>query len=421
LPRLRLATSVYGDDAVPVSPKHAGRTWASAILVAIAMAAPAAGQSTQPVWWPPLSLYGRPVSQPYFDFPNWARYSYCRPAPLAWGYDPFVNYGPCDPGAGFSPHSVACPGDFVAHRPSAWYATADFAPLTVDHLDGFPLASIGPNGPVVLSTEDLRTEFAAGGKFTLGRRIFDCYRLEGTYLGYHTWDDARIVTNADVNALGGLGNLSTFLSGFDTPIAPGLDGANFASAAIRTNFQSGELNLRYWGDMPPGPLDVSLLVGVRYIRIGEFFEFNSQADLPGPGGTTNNLQSAVTNDMWGAQLGIEFSVLVTARWWFDVDLKGGIYNDRVNVETIGAQNGVSDLFTVTRDRTAWVGDIAVIGNWQMTPYCTFRIGYQAIFMNGLSLAQDQLAATMFNNAIGPVADRGKIAYHGPILGLGATW
>jgi hypothetical protein len=392
-----------------------------AALIVLAFAAPLAAQSTQPVWWPPFSMYGHPVSQPFFDFPTWARYSYCRPAPLAWGYDPFPDYGPCDPGAAMGYPSVACPGNFVAHRPSAWYGSADFAPLTVDHLDGFPLARLGPTGPVALSTEDLRTEFAAGGKYTIGRRIFDCYRVEGTYLGFHSWNDQRLVTNNDPFALGGTGNLSTFLSGFADPPTAGLDGANFVAASIRSEFQSGEFNVRYWGDMPPGPLDVSFLVGVRYMRIAEEFQFNSQAALPAPGGTTTDLQSDVTNDMWGAQIGIEFAVLVTTRWWFDFDLKGGIFNDRVELTSIGDLNGTSTLITDTRDRTAWVGDLCLTANWQMTPNWVFRAGYQAIFINGVSLAQDQLVSTLFNNAIGPLNDKGKVAYHGPLLGLSATW
>ena len=91
------------------------RRWL-AILLALALASPAAAQSTQPVWWPAMSLYGRPVSQPFFEFPTWARFSYCRPAPLAWGYDPFVNYQPCDGAMGYN--TINCPGGFVAHVPA---------------------------------------------------------------------------------------------------------------------------------------------------------------------------------------------------------------------------------------------------------------------------------------------------------------
>src|SRR5262245_49972341 len=76
-------------------------------------------------------LYGRPIAQPCFDFPNWARWSNCRPGPLPWGYEVFPDYGPVD--GACMPDSVACDVDFVAHRPSTWYASADFAPLMLDY------------------------------------------------------------------------------------------------------------------------------------------------------------------------------------------------------------------------------------------------------------------------------------------------
>jgi hypothetical protein len=390
-----------------------------AVLLVLLSAAPAAAQSSQPVWWPPLSLYGHPVSQPFFDFPNWARYSYCRPAPLAWGYDPFPNYGPCDGAPWYS--NINCPGDFVAHRPSGWYGSADFTPLNMDRLNGVPLARIGPTGTVVLSTEDLRTEFAPAGKYTIGRRIFDCYRLEGTYMGFNSWQDQRQVVNNTTNSLGGTGNLSTYLSGFSNPITQGLDGANSVSAGVRSNFQSAELNMRYWVDMPPGPMDVSLLVGLRYIRIEDQFNFDSQADLPAPTGTAVDLQTNTLNNMWGAQIGIAFDVLVTTRFWIDFDLKGAMFNDHVSLTNAASTNGVPQLITDTRNRTAWLGDLSLLGNWQMTPYFTLRAGYQALFFNGVSLAHNQNVSPLFTNVVGVLNDKGRVAYHGPVLGIGANW
>src|SRR5688500_9726898 len=125
-------------------------------------------------------LYGRPTAQPYFDFPNWARFSNCRPGPLPWGYDVFPASCPsyC-PGNGVP--SVGCPGEFVSHRPSSWYASADFAPMTIDYGSDVPLVRpfvAAPPGFALgaLTTDDLNPEFNAGGKFTVGKRIFDCYR-----------------------------------------------------------------------------------------------------------------------------------------------------------------------------------------------------------------------------------------------------
>ena len=396
--------------------------WTAALLVSLAVGVPASAQVTQPTWYPPLSLYGRPVAQPYFDFPTWARYSGCRPAPLAWGYDPFPNYGPCEGQAACYP-SVACPGDFVAHRPSDWYATADFTPLMIDHLNGIPIARLGPTlanptrmGRVVLSTEDLVPEFAAGGEFTIGRRIFDCYRLEGTYLGKHDWDDVKLVTNADTTATGA-GSLSTFLGGFRIPPTAGLDGNDLVAISQSSTFQSAELNLRYWADMPPGPFDVSYLIGLRYLQIGEQFLYSGEANL---GAEFNDLRIDTQNDLIGLQIGIDGAFLISTRWWVDVDLKGGIYNNSASqnsslLSTVVPSGSVSD----SRDATAFVGDISVVANWAITPYWTFRIGYQALFVNGVALAHEQNTSPLFQNTPGILNDAGEICYHGPIIGL--TW
>jgi len=375
----------------------AAARWAAALLLVLAAALPAAGQVTRPAWYPPYSLYGRPVSQPYFDFPTWARYSGCRPAPLAWGYDVFPDYGACEGEAACYP-SVACPGDFVAHRPSDWYATADFAPLMVDHLNGFVVArrtplGLGVIGSAVLTTEDLEPEFAAGGKFTIGRRIFDCYRLEATYLGQHDWDDTVVVDDLML--------LESFI--------PGNDGIDVATLSQRTTFDSVELNLRYWADMPPGPFDVSYLVGARFIRLAEQFNFIND------GVGANSLQANTTNDMVGLQIGIEGAFLITTRWWIDVDLKGGIYNNNASQNTaLGLATSAAE-----RDCTAFVGDISVVANWQMTPSWTFRIGYQALFVNGVALAQDQVIPPLAPIGQGALNDQGEICFHGPVIGL--TW
>lgn len=191
--------------------------------------------------------------------------------------------------------------------------------------------------------------------------------------------------------------------------------------ALKSQFQSGELNLRYWGDLPPGPFDASFIVGGRYMRLAEQFNFSSIADQPAPGGTAIDIQSNTTNDLWGVQVGLEGAWLVSQRWWFDFVMKGGIFNDHITATNNVVNNGVPTLITDTRDRTAWVGDLALTANWQMTPWLTFRAGYQALFFNGLGLAQEQVSSALLTNTPGPLNDSGKIAIHGPTIGLMAYW
>jgi hypothetical protein len=380
-----------------------GRLAAVAVLSLLTLALPRAAEAL-----PPVGLYGRPVAQPYFDFPSWARFSNCRPWPLAWGYDPFPNYGPVDC-QGLDVPTVSCIGDFVAHRPSLWYASADFAPLTIDYRNNVEIARIDPTGPTALSTRNLRPEFDAGGKFTLGARIFDCYRLEGTYWGNYQWDDQAAVF--------GEGDLSLLLSGFADPEDPGIDQNDFVSIAGASRMNSAETNLRYWVDMPPGPFDVSLLVGGRYLRIDDRFGL-----LASNVGGDIGLDVRALNELYCLQIGIAGDFLIHPRVWFNVDLKGAICHNDIGVTS--AFSGAEVLEAgIDRERTAWLGDISLSFNLQVLPWMAARIGYQALFVEGLALAAQNIETSggLVLDDPARLDDRGRLVYHGPFIGLMGVW
>lgn len=404
----------------PVAHNHcSSRTALLAAALALGLAASAAAQSTQPNWWPPTGLYGRPVAQPFFDFPVWARYSNCRPAPLTWGYDPFVNYGPCDGAQGYP--DINCPGNFVAHRPSAWYFSADFAPTTVDFQNTHAIAAVGTAGPVVLSTADLEPEFDAGTRITVGRRIFGCYRLEGTYWGSFQWRDdaAAVSTNA-----GGVGNLSTLLSGgFGNAAVPGLDANSFVSIQSGTQMNNGEINLLYWIDMPPGPFDVSLLVGGRYLDVRDQFNLVAINAVQ-----ENRLQVNTQNRMSFVQIGLASDWLVSSRFWYNFTLKGGIGNNDTNLVsdytvTAGGVPGAPNNFQRSQNRTVWLGDLSLVANFQITPWLVARVGYQALFLNGLAVASDNIQTSNPLLTNGPVQlnDASNGVFHGPLIGIMGNW
>jgi hypothetical protein len=361
-------------------------------------------------------LYGRPTAQPYFDFPNWARFSNCRPGPLAWGYDVFPEYGPCDCACNQVP-SVGCPGDFVAHRPSDWYASADFAPLTIDYGSDNVVARtflplVPAVGPAALSTNDFRPEFDAGGKYTVGRHIFGCYRIEGTYMGSYDWESSAIARDPAAN-------LSSILGGFVVPADPTFDNNAEIFISQQARMQSAEANLRYWIDMPPGPFDVSLLLGARYMNIEDRFRLHS-ISVAGE----NDVLSETQNEMLGVQIGIAGDFLIHPRFWINADLKGGMYNNEATLNfNLDSFNPVEDrVFVGFRERTAWVGELSVIGHWQVTPRMVFNLGYQAIWADGLALGFENVANQPFLNGINPPPttqfdDGGHLVYHGPVIGL----
>jgi hypothetical protein len=422
--------------------------WLAALLlfVLLCSAAPARGQAPYNGQAGVTNgLYGRPTAQPFFDFPNWARFSNCRPGPLPWGYEVFPGYGDCA-GACSCVHSVGCPGEFVVHRPSDWYASADFAPLTfnyganqvmarafspfvpavpgidnsvpadgdfIDPGDVLPIAAIPAFiGQGALSTSDLRPEFDAGGKYTVGRRVFDCYRLEGTFLGTYEWETSA-------NATDPAGNLSSILGGFTDVENPTFDNNTEIFIAQQGRLWSAEANLRYWIDMPPGPFDVSCSVGARYFSIDDRFRLHSTNNLG-----ENDVLSETRNRMLGVQIGTCGDFMIHPRYWISVDLKGGMYNNEINLNyNLDSFDPAEDrTFVGFRQRTAWVGELAIVGHWQITPNMVFNLGYQAIGIDGLALGFENVANQPFLNGINPPPttqfdDSGQIVYHGPIIGL----
>ena len=389
-------------------------------------------------------LYGRPTAQPFFDFPNWARFSNCRPGPLPWGYEVFPGYEGCADAGNQCVDYVGCYRDFVVHRPSDWYASADFAPLTLDYgSDAVVARFFDPAVPAVpgfdangdgdfadpgdtpaiaaipaalgqgaLSTGDFRPEFKAGGKYTVGRRVFDCYRVEATYLGWYDWQSAAIATDP-------AGNLSSILGGFVDPPDAVFDNNTEIFIAQQAQLWSAEANVRYWLDMPPGPFDVSCLVGARYMRIDDRFRLHSTN-----AGGENDVLSETRNNMLGIQIGVAGDFMIHPRYWINVDLKGGMYNNEANLNyNLNSFDAAEDrVFAGFRQRTAWVGELSIVGHWQITPNMVFNLGYQAIAADGLALGFENVANQPFLDGINPPPttqfdDSGSLVYHGPIIGL----
>jgi hypothetical protein len=371
-----------------------------AVLAALLLLTPAPARA---------EIYGHAIAQPYFDFPSWARFSGCRPGSLPWGYEVFPDYFACDGGCqGCPPESVSCLGDFVVHRPNDWYGSADFVPLTIDYAQDIEAARVGPLGPTALSTSDLGPEFDAGGKFTFGRRL-GCYRVEGTYLGNYEWADAAVVTGA--------GDLSSLLSGFANPVDPLLDNNDLVQIANQSRMQSYEANVRYWIEMPPGPFDVSLLVGARYMQIVEQFNFRSESAA-----AINAVEVDTDNDMWGVQIGIAGDWLIHPRFWINLDLKGAMFDNQASQNTSYTIDAAAPIPTAAaQDRTSWLFDLSLVGHWQMTPTMVFNIGYQATWVEGVAIAYENLQTdnTLLVNGPGVLDDRGRLVYHGPVIGL--TW
>lgn len=317
-----------------------------------------------------------------------------------------------------------------------WYATVDIVPLTRDQQDDLAFQRLGQAGEVVLETGDFETEFDAGAKLTLGAALTDLFRLEATYLGAYEWSDRASVRNLDPNTGGGVGDLFGPFSNFGTPTPQlGTDFNNFASIAMSGKFNSGEINLRRRLVLPRLRSDEinstcvanSLLVGFRRINLDEQFAYVSSSTLPA-GGTINRANIATENELTGIQIGLLSQFLVrNGQGWVDFEIKGGVYENETRLrsafESTTQAGAPLSLFNGTdqRDRTAFLGELSLTYNRQVTRRFSYRLGYNAFWLTGVALASENMNTDINLLSLGPaqVDHDSDLVLHGPTLGL--TW
>jgi hypothetical protein len=280
----------------------------------------------------------------------------------------------------------------------------------------------------VLSADDLSDEFEAGAHLVVGRSLGAWYRVEAVYWGGYASSDSAAVRNFDENEFGGVGNLFSVLSDFGNPPIVGLDYNDLVRIDYTSRLQGGELNVRRRMTKCASPLEVSFLVGARYMRIEESFDYRTESAEPPVLGSINQVGVQTDNDMFGAQVGLLSQWLAGPRCWIDFELKGGIFNnlatldsDYRNTDENGATSVVLGSDEATK--TAWMLELSLMLNHQFTRHLTFRVGYYAMWLSGVALGPDNLTANADVFGLGPVLvdDAGRAVFHGPGIGLVGAW
>jgi hypothetical protein len=314
---------------------------------------------------------------------------------------------------------------FLPPRPrhAGWRVEIDAAPTFRDSNRDVTFLTLGPGGDPALTTSDWDYEFAAGSRSLIGRQIDPRHSVEFVWIAVQPWTDTAFARNDDPNTAGGVGNLFSRLSDFGDPADEGLDFVRVGSLSIVSDFETGELNLRQKVLMPPGPATVDMIYGARWSRIDEQVRFATNSPVSG---SSNNVVVATDNKMAGFQLGIVMHYTCMPGLWVDFDLKGAILQNMAEQRTVYTTNasGIGAEFTGGReeDRTAFLGDLSLLVNVQLTPTLWLHLGYESIWLTGVALAAENIpnANTL---RLGPndLDHRGEITYHGPRIGLGAAW
>jgi len=289
-------------------------------------------------------------------------------------------------------------------------------------------ATMNLPGRVVLSTRDLDFAFQGGVRGLLGVRMNDRFALEGSYFGLLQWDESSAVRNDRVNILGTAGNLFSPFTNFGIPPQIGFDFNTTVSVRVESSFDNAEFNLRQVLDTNPSTMQASVLYGFRYINVDEKFEYRSQSFAPTPTGTANAVDVGADNQLFGFQLGTMLEFNVDPRCWINGEFKAGVFHNNARQNTnfvTGPLAGPPSLINtgIAREATTWMLDGSASVMYQFTPAIVGRVGYQAIWLDGLALASENFSENATLLGLGPaiLAKDGAVCYHGPFAGLTFTW
>jgi hypothetical protein len=318
------------------------------------------------------------------------------------------------------------------------YVAADGAAIRRNPPQAIDFASLGmvPTGTldptnIVLSTGDFNYDFRAAGRLLVGLTLNQCLQIEGVYTGVSQSDNLVAVRDATPNGVSGQGMLFSPFGNFGSTPIVGLDYNNFAQIRYLSSLQSAELNIRRQVPLPPERMAVSILFGVRYIALPESFQYDTLSDVSTVQGTAaaTSIHVATNNQMVGPQIGALFEFYTDNRWWINVELKAALMNNHsqqsTNYHNVGGGTGIAGdhVFRMAEDHTAFAGELNLTFVYRWSPHFSTRFGYQALWLEGMALAPDNLNSNVSFLTQGPAQlnrNSGTV-YHGPLAGITLAW
>jgi hypothetical protein len=298
-------------------------------------------------------------------------------------------------------------------------------------------ASSTPPTPV-LTTGSLDCGFEPGARTTF---IYNSSPEEGTkiemsYFGVYNWNSGQIVNGAGGGSTlqlpGNFGAAPLSLNG----LAPN-DFNSAASMAVsyQAQINSVEANFIYTdllnpnatpgspGQTAPGQgtsSPVSLLAGVRFIKMTEALDITSRRDPPG-GVSVYDINSS--SNLFGAQSGARY-VRQEGCWELTATGKFGIYAGTLAQHTFQTNENNSVVernYTPSFTQTSFVGEVNVALAYQFRKNRLFTFGYNALVLQGVARAPDSLDFSYRADSGNQLNVRHGAFMQGPSVGLEYRW
>lgn len=103
--------------------------------------------------------------------------------------------------------------------------------------------------------------------------------------------------------------------------------------------------------------------------------------------------TSVSNNLFGAQVGVEATLLEVGRLSFDGQIKAGVYDNnakQTTVPTMGKQPYPAEAAT---NAAAVAGEASLELKYQLSDGIALKVGYEALWLDGVALAPGQIRET----------------------------
>jgi len=243
--------------------------------------------------------------------------------------------------------------------------------------------------------------------------------------------------------------LVTPLAGTILPGLPGFTYAQTYNSTIGSNYNSIELNYKLNRRLGRDQLIMSpnggwsrhaergwlpaVLIGTRVASVNETFTFASSRPNTSASIYSGTYDIQTQNLLWGLNLGGELISRNEHYYW---GLRGRVtpavsfaanQQQAAGVNTLPAPPSTT---TVARGAFSWrqaadqigpgfLGDLTILGGWQVTPNFAVQIGYDMLWVAGIATATRQF--NLDNVRPNSIDGGGQVFYNGLSMGLEGSW
>ena len=164
--------------------------------------------------------------------------------------------------------------------------------------------------------------------------------------------------------------------------------------------------------------NLAFLVGFRYFHLDEDLDITSS--VLGTG--TSFYNTRTENDLYGAQLGLRWK-RCCPKWGIEAYGKAGAYGNSIVDRQVVANIDETPIRDVDfgHGRFSFLGELGLTVSYKLCDCMQVIAGYNAVFVNGLALAPDQLDFTNTPTS-GQILDSdGHLFLHGGHAGIAVRW